>query len=605
MSTVQRRKNERQACIELASAQQCRQRACNSVQVRARMDVGTETTSEDIARLRADLAAARERLAQVEQERDLLRASLERLRLELKLLKLRMLVAKAERVDTTQLELEFREKLRAVEELAGTLEMPEEDADDDGRGNTSKKGRSTGRRNLRTLPLEERRVEIDDPVMEQLVRDGKAERCGHQESCKLSWQRGGMRRLVIARVKYSTVDRHGETAVESAAMPKELVWRCVATASLLAHIIVGKHCDGMPLFRLERRFERDGVPLDRGSMSRWLEHLGATFGATIVEAMRKEALKTAFCIATDATGIAIQPEPLEDKRRQPCRKGHFFVQVADKDHVFFEYTPRETSAAVGEMFNGFSGYVQADAKSVYDILYRYVADDEPPDKPAVEGRRQEVACWVHGRRGLWEAAIAKDIVGREGLARISRIFELDATWAGRPPEDIKRLRDAHLRPHVHAFFEWAEVEYDKVREQRGLLRKALGYVTRHRAALERFLDDGRLLLDNTRSERELRVIAVGRKAWLFCGDDDHAVAAGHLFSLIASARLHRLDPEAYLRDVIRVLPFWPHDRYLELAPKYWTATRARLSAGELDAEVGTVTVPPQPSAAPAEQPPTN
>jgi transposase len=500
--------------------------------------------------------------------------------------------------------LEFKEKLRALEELAGTLNLPEEDEDDgDSPGGATKK-KPTGRRNLKALPLEERRVEVDDPVMEQLVRDGKAERCGHQESCKLMWQRGGMRRLVIARVKYRTVDRHGETAVESAAMPQELLWRCVASASLLAHIVVAKHCDGLPLFRLERRFARDGVPLDRGTMSRWLEELGGTFGATIVEAMRQEALKTAFCIATDATGIAIQPEAREDKRRQPCRKGHFFVQVADKEHVFFEYTPRETSAAVGEMFKGFSGYVQADAKSVYDILFRYVADDEPPDKPGkptVEGKRQEVACWVHGRRGLWEAAIAKDVVGREGLARISRIFELDASWAGRPPEDIKRLRDAHLRPHVHAFFEWVEVEYEKVREQRGLLRKALGYLVRHSAALERFLDDGRLLLDNTRSERELRVIAVGRKAWLFCGDDDHAVAAGHLFSLIASARLHQLDPEAYLRDIIRVLPFWPTDRYLELAPRYWAATRARLSAEELGAEVGLITPPPP--AAPPEQPP--
>lgn len=566
------------------------------------------TTGESIGELRKLLVAERaariaekERADRLEHERDLLHASLERLRLELKLMKLRMFVAKAERVDTSQLELEFQQKLQAVEELAGTLGMPEEDEDNDGPRGTSKKRKPSGRRNLRELPLEEKRVEIDDPLMEQLVRDGKAERCGHQESCKLAWQRGGMRRLVIARVKYRTVDRRGETAVESAAMPKELLWRCVAAASLLAHIIIAKHCDGMPLFRLERRFLRDGVPLDRGTMSRHLEELGATFGATIVEAMRKEALQTAFCIATDATGIAIQPEPQEDKRRQPCRKGHFFVQVADKEHVFFEYTPRETSAAVGEMFKGFSGYVQADAKSVYDILFRYVADDEPPDKPIVEGKRQEVACWVHGRRGLWEAAIAKDVVGREGLARIARIFELDASWAGQPPEDIKRLRDAHLRPHVTAFFEWADAEYQQVRHQRGLRRKALGYLVRHRAALERFLDDGRLLLDNTRPERELRVIAIGRKAWLFCGSDDHAIAAGHLFSLIASARLHRLDPETYLRDIIRVLPFWPSDRYLELSPKYWVATRAVLDAEELAAEVGDITVPFPLLAASAEQ----
>jgi hypothetical protein len=106
------------------------------------------------------------------------------------------------------------------------------------------------------------------------------------------------------------------------------------------------------------------------------------------------------------------------------------------------------------------------------------------------------------------------------------------------------------------------------------------------------VEDGRLVLDNNRSERALRTIAVGRKAWLFCGSDDHAEAAANHFSLIASARLHGLDPEAYLRDLLRVLPHWPKDRNLELAPKHWAATRARLDARELELEIGPLTVPP-------------
>jgi hypothetical protein len=312
--------------------------------------------------------------------------------------------------------------------------------------------------------------------------------------------------------------------------------------------------------------------------------------------MRKEALATAFCIATDATGAAIQPEPRGDGQRQPCRHGHFFVMVADTDHVLFEYMPRETSAAVKDMFKGFSGYVQADAKSVYDTLFR-AAEDEPPDGEEVDagaGHRKEVACWVHCRRGVWEAASTKSAVAREGHARISRIFALDATWADKPPEDIRRLRDAHLRPHLDGFFRWVDAEYESVRNQRGLLRSALGYARRHEEALRRVLDDGRLILDNNRSERELRVIAVGRKAWLFFGSDDHAQSAANLFSLIASARLHRLDPEAYLRDLLRVLPYWPKERHLELAPKYWLATRARLDSAELAQEVGPITVPADP-----------
>ena len=183
-------------------------------------------------------------------------------------------------------------------------------------------------------------------------------------------------------------------------------------------------------------------------------------------------------------------------------------------------------------------------------------------------------------------------MAREGLARIGRIFSVDAGFQGKPPSEIARLRNAHLRPHLEAFIAWAEQQYEVVRHQRGLLRSALGYVVRQKEALLRVLLDGRLILDNNRSERELRRIAVGRKAWLFVGSDDHATAAGHIFSLIASARLHGLDPEAYLRDLFRVLAHWPKGRYLELAPKYWAATRARLVPKQLDAEIGHLTVPP-------------
>ena len=180
----------------------------------------------------------------------------------------------------------------------------------------------------------------------------------------------------------------------------------------------------------------------------------------------------------------------EKPGRQACHRGHYFVQIADKDAVFFEYTPRETSAAVGEMFKGFSGYVQADAKNVYDALFRQ-PEEEQPDGADV---RHEVACWVLARRGLWEATVAKSVIAREGLARIGRIFELEQAWTGRIPDDRKRLRDAHLRPHVDAFYAWATVEHEKVRNERGLLRKALGYVVRHTDALQRFFDDGRLVL---------------------------------------------------------------------------------------------------------------
>ena len=129
---------------------------------------------------------------------------------------------------------------------------------------------------------------------------------------------------------------------------------------------------------------------------------------------------------------------------------------------------------------------------------------------------------------------------------------------------------------------------------RSRFASALGYALRQEQALRIFLDNGRLEMTNNRSEGALRAIAAGRKAWLFFGSDDHAAAAANLFSLIASCRLHDLDAEAYLRDICRVLPHWPAVRALELAPKFWLATRARLDPVALAREVGPLAVPPAP-----------
>jgi len=542
----------------------------------------------------AALAIEREKVAELTKERDHLRASHERLRLELELLKRRIFVARAERVDTRQLEMEFAAKLAELNRLSGiTLPLREEN----GRG--ARKKRPTGRRDLSQLALEEERVEVRDELFEKLVTERKAKRIGFETSYKLAYQRGGFRRLCIARVKYRAVGADGESQVETAPMLPECFPRSLAAPSALAHVLTEKGCDGLSLNTIEDRLGRDGVSIDRGTMSRWFEDAGATAGATVIAAARKEAFETAFCISTDATGISVQPEKSPEGKRQACRRGHYFVLIADKDHVFFEYTAKETSAFVLEMFRGYSGYVQADAKSVYDVLFR------EPDKPPGEDAdvRLEIACWSHCRRGFWEATCAKSEVAREGLARISWIFTLEDAWREDPPQTIQRLRNQHLRPHIEEFFAWAEAEYEKVRDQRGMLRSALGYAVRQKDALMRVLDDGRLVLENNRSERELRRIAVGRKRWLFVGSDHHAQSTGHILSLIASARLHRLDPEAYLRDLFRVLAHWPRDRYLDLAPKYWARTRARLDPQELAAEIGPLTVPPPLVSAPEEQAP--
>jgi hypothetical protein len=319
-------------------------------------------------------------------------------------------------------------------------------------------------------------------------------------------------------------------------------------------------------------------------MSRMVEHLGATLGATVVEAMRGDSKQNAFCIATDATGFKIQPPKSGDKKRKPCLRGHIRTMIADRDHVIFDYVDSENSANIAELFEGYRGYVQADAASVYDILFRSESASDPPCI--------EVACWSHLRRYFWEATVGeRSDLANEALYRVRRIFQLDASWQNRSARARQVEREKHLRPHVEAFFAWCDAQKSEA-PPRSLLAKAFGYANNHELAFRRFLEDGRLKLENNRSERALRQVAIGRKNWLFAGSPDHAQALANLLSLDVSAGLHGLDVEAYFRDLIRVLPFWPRDRYFELCPREWAKTRARLDDAEMKPEVGWITVPP-------------
>jgi transposase len=562
-------------------------------------------TPARVAQLEQQLAALTTRLHDAEDALARLRRAYTRALEQLQLLRRRLFVAKAERRDPRAEQLAFDTMFAEVRRLEQALATADDPPGDGTRPPASKPSRRPhGRRDLRDAALPEVRVEITDPELE-----GRAERIGVEESTRLGYERGGPRTIVVARVVYKDPDATPDATptaagaapasgppITRAPLPKELFRRCLLAPAMVAHLLAAKYLLGVPFYRLEQQFARLGVPLDRGTMARYAEDAGATLGA-LVEAARADAFATAFCLSTDATGVSVQPGPIAERGgRGACRKGHYFVVLADRDHVFLEYQPRHTSAAVCAMFAGFTGYLQADAHTIYDALFDGRPPRGQPPAPGCGPPPIEVGCWSHARRNFWEAAVCKHALGVVGLRHIDAIFAADANLADLAPAQRQVARERDVRPLVDAFFTWVHATHKPSRE-RGLVATALGYAVRQEAALRRFLADGRLKLDNNAAERQLRsTIAMGRKAWLFVGSDDHAHAAGNLFSLIASCKLHRLDPEAYLADVIRVMPYWPRERYLELVPKYWAATRARLDAGELARPLGHVTVPP-----PAEQ----
>jgi len=370
-----------------------------------------ESETEVLRRRVAELEA---RLSSVTAERDKLRRAYEQLKEQMELLRRRIYVAKAERVDARQLELEFAEKKAALEKLAEELGIPLQPVDDDEPRRPRPKPK--GRRNLREIELPEERIELLD-----VTKEGRAERIGFEESCRLGHRRGGPVRIVVAPATYKETDEStGETKIETVPVPREIVRRSMLAPSMVAHLLYSKYGLGLPFYRQEENLRRQGIEHDRGTMCRCAEDVGATLGAIVIAAA-KEAKETAFCLSTDATGVLIQPAPLADGGRQACRKGHFFVVLADRDHVFFEYKPKHTSDAVCEMFRGYSGYIQADAHAIYDALFRGKATTGPPP--------QEVACWSHCRRHFWEAACAKYPLGREALLRIQNLFRIDQSWA--------------------------------------------------------------------------------------------------------------------------------------------------------------------------------
>ena len=256
-----------------------------------------DTRVAELEAMVASLTAERDRLAaerdHVAVERDHLRLAYQDLQHELALLKKRLFDAKRERIDTAQLELELGAKLAALDALNRQLSQADtgSEATGDkpggpgaGRGPGKPKPRPTGRRDLAETDLPVERLEQTDPALE-----GKAERIGWEESSRTAYRRGGLVRLVTARAIYKqpappeTPD--APPVITTVPLSPTILPRSLATPSLIAHIATAKFCDGLPLHRQEERFDRLGSTLDRGSMCRWLEDVGATLGATVVAAM--------------------------------------------------------------------------------------------------------------------------------------------------------------------------------------------------------------------------------------------------------------------------------------------------------------------------------
>jgi transposase len=440
-----------------------------------------------------------------------------------------------------------------------------------------------GRRRLDLTKLPVVTIEIVPEEVRAAGGEGY-ERIGEETSDRLAFRPGSYVRLRIVRPTFVAVSPTREatatkvgtstapvaeaTASTSPAPRPDGIWcaplpGCIwpyvmADPSAVAHVIVSKYDDLLPLNRQERISAREGFMLPRSTQCGWL---GAAFELLyrIVDAMWDEARRKAFCIATDATGAPV-------RAKGECVSWHLFVMIADRDHIVFRPTREHTSATMEAMFEGFQGRLLADAAPIYDVLYR-------------EHDLIEVGCWSHARRYFWRALDADRERAMEALAFIAKLFDIADACKDIPMPERTRARAARAGPVLTLFDRWIERHRAEV-DPRGPLDKAIGYYTNQRGALHQFLTDGRLRLDNNLSEQQLRSLVQGRANWTFFENPTGLSWYATFRSLIASCVLHGLNAEQYLEEVLRLAPHWPVTRVLELAPKYWASTRAGLDANQ-------------------------
>lgn len=345
-------------------------------------------------------------------------------------------------------------------------------------------------------------------------------------------------------------DRAEATVVEQAS-PLELpIERGLAGPGLLADTIVRRWQDHLPANRLESIYARDGLEIARSTLCGWHMEL-ANLVSPLVNAMWKDALGSPV-LCTDATGVLVQD-------REQCRRGHFWVMIAPGQHVLFRYSPKHDGKAVDRLLAGYKGYLVADAHAVYDHVFQ-------------DGSIVEVSCWAHARRYFYKALASDPDRAKLALALIGELFKHEQQLAKSPPATRLAERVVRSKPIIDRFFKWCDSEVDKVVDE-SPIAAALGYARNQRLGLQRFLGDGRLPIHNNQSELALRREAIGRKNWLFVGNDDGGETNATFVTLLASCQLHRIEPWAYLRDLLCLLPSWPIARVLDLSPLRWQKTR--------------------------------
>ncbi len=333
---------------------------------------------------------------------------------------------------------------------------------------------------------------------------------------------------------------------------------------LLAHVLVSKYADHLPLYRQQTIYAREGVALERSTLAGWVGAAQELL-APLVETLGRHVL-AAYKLHADDT-----PVPVLDPGRGRTRTGRLWTYVRDDrpagdatpPAVWFRYSPDRKGEHPRTHLASFAGVLQADGYAGFNDLY------------ATE-RIRAAACWAHVRRKFYDIAQAVGSpIASEALARIAALYEIEAALRGRPPDQRRTERRARAGPLLDQMHGWLSAQLTQL-SSRSVLAAAIKYALARWPALIRYRDDGCLEIDNNAAERALRAVALGRKNYLFAGSDAGGERAAAIYSLIGTAKLNGLDPEAYLRHVLACIASHPINRIDELLP--WNVAERLSSA---------------------------
>jgi transposase len=330
--------------------------------------------------------------------------------------------------------------------------------------------------------------------------------------------------------------------------------------ALLAHVLTSKYCDHLPLHRQSEMYARAGVELDRSTLAEWVGKM-AFHLSPIAEVIARHVREGPSLHADDT------PVPVLDPGRGKTKTGRLWVAVRDErpwgsgvpPAVFYRYSPNRKSEHAEVLLAGCRGFLHADAYAGFQNLYR-------PDSLAGDAMLVEVACWAHARRKLYEVHHAtQSPAAQELLERIGDLFAIEENIRGRSPKERLAVRAERSAPLL-AQIKTRSEEILNIISRKSSLAEALRYSLSRWDALTRYTTDGRLDICNNAAERAILPLALGRKNWMFAGADSGGERAAVMYTIIQTARLNGVDPEAYLRHVISRLDHHPGKRVAELLP---------------------------------------